>query len=130
LVPTDTNETTVDASHEIDVVEPAIADLDPVAADTAITDETAPPFTVADERSERELLIRRRWNETGIRMWNPRVHGAGQASLCIQGRVELLPPKAGEIMPQYDRLEFWLLDGLIVCEGFAIEPPAPPKRYS
>src|SRR6202022_1805995 len=32
-----------------------------------------------DDQSEREKLIRRRWTETGIKMWNPDVHGAGHA---------------------------------------------------
>src|SRR6266481_5665295 len=30
-----------------------------------------------NDQSEREKLIRRRWAETGIKMWNPDVHGAG-----------------------------------------------------
>jgi hypothetical protein len=30
-----------------------------------------------DDQSEREKLIRRRWTETGIKMWNPNVHGEG-----------------------------------------------------
>jgi len=80
----------------------------------------APP---ANDQSERETLIRRRWTETGIKMWNPDVHGAGHAALGIQGGVELLPPKAGETLPQYDRLEFKLIDGRIVCEGFVVDPP-------
>ena len=29
-----------------------------------------------NDQSEREKLIRRRWTETGIKMWNPDVHGA------------------------------------------------------
>jgi hypothetical protein len=77
----------------------------------------------ANDQSERETLIRRRWTETGIRMWNPDVHGAGHAALGIQGGVELLPPKAGETLPQYDRLEFKLIEGRIVCEGFVVDPP-------
>jgi len=32
-------------------------------------------------QSEREKLIRRRWEETGIKMWNPDFHGAGHAAL-------------------------------------------------
>jgi hypothetical protein len=80
----------------------------------------APP---ANDQSGRETLIRRRWTETGIRMWNPDVHGAGHAALGIQGGVELLPPKAGETLPQYDRLEFKLIEGRIVCEGFVVDPP-------
>jgi hypothetical protein len=42
----------------------------------------------SNDQSEREKLIRRRWTETGIKMWNPDVHGAGHAALNIQGRVE------------------------------------------
>lgn len=80
----------------------------------------APP---ANDQSERENLIRRRWAETGIKMWNPDVHGAGHAALGIQGSVELLPPKAGDTLPQYDRLEFKLIEGRIVCEGIVVEPP-------
>ena len=45
--------------------------------------------------SDREKLIQRRWTETGIKMWNPNVHGAGQAALNIQGRSDLLPVKPG-----------------------------------
>ena len=56
-----------------------------------------------NDQSEREKLIRRRWTETGIKMWDPDVHGAGNAALNIQGRVELLPPKPGETLPGYER---------------------------
>ena len=80
----------------------------------------APP---ANDQSERENLIRRRWAETGIKMWNPDVHGAGRAALGIQGGVALLPPKAGETLPQYDRLEFKMIEGRIVCEGVVVDPP-------
>jgi hypothetical protein len=69
---------------------------------------------------DREALVRRRWQETGIRMWNPRSHGAGHATLCIQGHSTLLPPKPGDRMPAYDRLEFTATDGRIVCEGFVL----------
>lgn len=85
----------------------------------------APP---ANDQSERENLIRRRWAETGIKMWNPDVHGAGHAALGIQGSVELLPPKAGDTLPQYDRLEFKLIEGRIVCEGFVVDPPKSRRR--
>jgi hypothetical protein len=44
----------------------------------------------SNDQYEREELIRRRWTETGIKMWNPHVHGAGLAALNIQGRTELL----------------------------------------
>jgi hypothetical protein len=35
-----------------------------------------------NDQSEREKLIRRRWTETGIKMWNPDVRGAGHAALA------------------------------------------------
>jgi hypothetical protein len=76
-----------------------------------------------NDQSEREKLIRRRWTETGIKMWNPDVHGAGHAALNIQGRVELLPPKPGETLPGYDKLEFKLIERRIVCEGVVVDPP-------
>ncbi len=75
------------------------------------------------DQSEREKLIRRRWRETGIKMWNPDVHGAGHVALNIQGRVELLPPKPGETRPEYDKLEFKLIGYRIVCEGVVVDPP-------
>jgi hypothetical protein len=80
-----------------------------------------------DPRGKRELLIRRRWAETGMRMWSARVHGAGDAPLNIQGSVELLPPEPGETVRRYDKLEFRLLGGRIVCEGVVVDPP---KRTS
>lgn len=92
------------------------------AESVAVTPTVAKP----DDVSEREALIRRRWKETGIMMWR----GAGQSTLCIQGSVALLPPKPGETMPQYDRLEFRLIDARIVCEGFVVEAPAALKNRS
>jgi hypothetical protein len=77
----------------------------------------------SDVRSEREELIRRRWAETGIRLWNPDVRGAGHAVLGIQGRMELLPPNPGEMLPRYDRLVFELIEGRIVCERVVVDPP-------
>ena len=79
----------------------------------------------------REQLIHRRWLETGIKMWNPDHHGAGQAALNIQGRAELLPPKPGETLPGYDTLEFKIVRSYvngeavnhIVCEGVVVDPP-------
>jgi len=84
-----------------------------------------------NDQSEREKLIRRRWTETGIKMWNPDVHGAGHAALNIQGRTELLSPKSGETLPGYDTLEFKMVRSyvneqtvnLIVCEGVVVDPP-------
>ena len=91
--------------------------------------EIAAPET--NDQSEREKLIRRRWSETGIKMWNPDFHGAGYAVLNIQGRSELLPPKPGKTLPRYDTLEFKVarsnVNGqavdLIVCEGVVVDPP-------
>ena len=76
-----------------------------------------------NDQSEREKLIRRRWSETGIKMWNPEVNGAGHAALNIQGRAELLPPKPGETLPGYDKLEFKIVNGKIVCEVVVVDPP-------
>jgi hypothetical protein len=88
-----------------------------------------------NDQSEREKLIRRRWAETGIKMWNPDVHGAGHAALNIQGRVELLPAKPGETLPGYDTLEFKMVRSYIngqavnriVCEGVVVDPPKRRK---
>jgi hypothetical protein len=97
--------------------------------------ENASPETVAvpktNDQSEREKLIRRRWSETGIKMWSPDFHGAGHAALNIQGRRELLLRKPGERLPRYDTLEFKVarsnVNGqavdLIVCEGVVVDPP-------
>ena len=88
-------------------------------------------FTIAapksNDQSERDKLIRRRWTETGIKMWNPNVHGAGHAALNIQGRAELLPVKPGETLPGYDKLQFKLIEDLIVCEGVVVDPPTGRK---
>ena len=90
-----------------------------------------------NDQPEREKLIRRRWAETGIKMWNPAIHGAGHAALNIQGRIELLPPKPGETLPRYDKLEFKMVqscvDGQevnrIVCEGVVVDPPKRRTRH-
>jgi hypothetical protein len=87
-------------------------------------------------QSERETLIRRRWAETGIKMWNPEVHGSGRAALNIQGGLGLLPPKPGETAPQYDKLEFKLIRsdaggeavGQIMCERVVLDPPQRRAR--
>jgi hypothetical protein len=84
-----------------------------------------------NDQSDREKLIRRRWLETGIKMWNPDHHGAGHAALNIQGRSALLPPKPGETLPGYDTLEFKIVQSYvngeavnqIVCEGVVVDPP-------
>nr|WP_027519396.1 hypothetical protein [Bradyrhizobium sp. WSM1417] len=82
------------------------------------------------EPADRAALIRQRWAETGSRMWNPRLHGAGDATLNIQGSVGLLPPAPGETMPRYDKLEFLMLGGQIVCEGVIVEAPAHASQRS
>jgi hypothetical protein len=84
----------------------------------------------AAEPVDRTTLIRQRWAETGIKMWNPRLHGTGDATLNIQGRVELLPPAPGENLPRYDKLEFKMLGGQIVCEGVIVEAPAQTSQRS
>lgn len=97
-----------------------------------------PPFTVPEvfgesttaaqsDQSDRKNLIRRRWAETGIKMWNADVQGAGQMALTIQGRADLLPVKPGATRREYDRLEFKLIAGQIVCEGVAVDPPSRRK---
>jgi hypothetical protein len=73
--------------------------------------------------AERETLIRRRWNETGIKMWSSDLHGSGKATLKIQGQAELLPVAPGESSRAYDKLEFRLIEGRIVCEGVVFDPP-------
>jgi hypothetical protein len=114
-------------AEEAPGVTPDVDDL-PIAH-AKLSDEmgVAEPVTIAepelDARSLRENLIRRRWIETGIKMWNPDIHGAGRAALNIQGRVGVLPVIPGERLPGYDKLEFALTDGTIVCEGVAVEPP-------
>jgi hypothetical protein len=82
------------------------------------------------EPTDRAALIRQRWTESGIRMWNPRLHGTGEATLNIQGRIGLLPPEPGETMPRYDKLEFKMLGGQIVCEGVIVEAPAHAGQRS
>jgi hypothetical protein len=90
----------------------------------------------ANDQLDREKLIRRRWLETGIKMWNPDHHGAGLAALNIQGRTELLPPKPGETLPGYDTLEFKIVQSYengeavkqIVCEGVVVDPPKRDRR--
>jgi hypothetical protein len=71
----------------------------------------------SNDASEREKLIRRRWAETGIKMWN------GHSALNIQGRADLLPVKPGRKLREYDRLEFKMIAGEIACEGVVVDPP-------
>jgi hypothetical protein len=110
--------------------------VDQDAAVPKPSDIQAIPEPEINDQTEREKLIRRRWAETGIMMWNPDVHGAGHAALNIQGRVELLPPKPGATLPRYDKLEFKMVrsevDGQevsqIVCEGVVVDPPTRRAR--
>jgi hypothetical protein len=95
----------------------------PIAILKSTGDIVIAAINPSDVPSEREELIRRRWAETGVRLWNLNLHGAGLAALGIQGRVELLPPNPGEMLPRYDRLEFELIEGRIVCEGVVVDPP-------
>lgn len=129
----------------------ASVELDPVAVDETPGIDTEPAPSVAAEIEpapapkrpsapkarakvveppDRAALIRQRWAETGIRMWNPRLHGTGDAALNIQGRIGLLPPEPGETMPRYDKLEFKLLGGEIVCEGVIVEAPVHAGQRS
>lgn len=84
----------------------------------------------AEEPADRAALIRQRWAESGIRMWNPQLHGTGEAALNIQGSVGLLPPEPGETMPRYDKLEFRMLGGQIACEGVIVEAPVQAGHRS
>jgi hypothetical protein len=98
---------------------------EPVLASPAAKIPAAPkPRARVVEPTDRAALIRQRWAETGVRMWNPRLHGTGEATLNIQGSIGLLPPSPGETMPRYDKLEFKMLGGQIVCEGVIVEAPA------
>ncbi|WP_456678054.1 hypothetical protein [Bradyrhizobium sp. RDM12] len=129
-------ETSIDSETAPSVaaeIEPVVAnDLPSVAAVVAeetIADAPKPRAKVV-EPADRAALIRQRWAETGIRMWNPRLHGTGDAALNIQGRIGLLPPEPGETMPRYDKLEFRMLGGQIVCEGVIVEAPVHASQRS
>jgi len=76
---------------------------------------------VSRSQSEREQLIRRRWLETGIRIWNPDVYGT---ALNIQGQEGVLPIKQGQALPSYDVLTFELIGSRIVCEAVVVNPPS------
>ena len=109
--------------------------VDPHVATLKSSGDFAVAGPKSKEQSEREKLIRRRWTETGIKMWNPDVHGAGHAALNFQGRAELLPVKPGEMLPGYDKLEFKMVRSYIngqavnciVCEGVVVDPPRRGK---
>ncbi|MDT4740475.1 hypothetical protein [Bradyrhizobium sp. WYCCWR 12699] len=110
-----------------------VTDIAPVPALVSPAPEIRSPPKVRArpaEPADRAALIRQRWAESGIRMWNPRLHGTGEATLNIQGSIGLLPPAAGETMPRYDKLEFKMLGGQIVCEGVIVEAPAQASNRS
>lgn len=123
----------VDETPDIDT-EPApsvAAAIEPAPASLAPKSPSAPKARAkVVEPPDRAALIRQRWAETGIRMWNPRLHGRGDATLNIQGRIGLLPPEPGETMPRYDKLEFKMLGGQIVCEGVIVEAPVHAGQRS
>lgn len=107
------------------------ADIEPAPVSPAPKSPSAPKARAkVVEPADRAALIRQRWAETGIRMWNPRLHGTGDATLNIQGRIGLLPPEPGETMPRYDKLEFKMLSGQVVCEGVIVEAPVHAGQRS
>ena len=126
------------AVAEVAVAEVAVAEV--AVAKVAVAERVIANVAMAQPAgagaSERETLIRRRWAETGIKMWNPEVHGSGRAALNIQGGLGLLPPKPGETAPQYDKLEFKLIRsdaggeavGQIMCEQVVLDPPQRRAR--
>jgi len=79
------------------------------------------PLAPACSPSARERLIRRRWAETGIKMW------AGLGALNIQGSAELLPLQPGATRREYDRLEFQADRGRHRCEGVVVDSPSDRK---
>ena len=107
---------------------PVAFDASPAEQDSIAPAEDAAHAVELDPASDREKLIRRRWAETGSRMWNTAMHGSGRLPLSIQGGVKLLEPAPGEKLPRYDRLEFRLIDGQIVCEGVVVDAPVVPQR--
>jgi hypothetical protein len=116
----------IEAARVVIEIEPAPA-IEPPAPEI----RSAPKAQArAAEPADRTALIRQRWAETGIRMWNPRLHGTGEAALNIQGSVGLLPPAPGETMPRYDKLEFKMLGGQIICEGVIVEAPPQANQRS
>lgn len=119
------------AEETIADVPVAAADIEPAPMSSAPKNPSAPKARAKVlEPADRAALIRQRWAETGIRMWNPRLHGTGDATLNIQGRIGLLPPEPGETLPRYDKLEFKMLGGQIVCEGVIVEAPVHAGQRS
>lgn len=123
----------VSAEHDPADTASVITEIAPAPAPVSPAPEvrSAPQVRArAAEPLDRTALIRQRWAESGIRMWNPRLHGTGEATLNIQGSVGLLPPAPGETMPRYDKLEFRMLGGQIVCEGVIVEGLAQASQRS
>ena len=122
VVPAHTDETS-EVTHEA----PAISHEPPDGSEASEPPVMVPaasaeaPLAPACPLSTREQLIQRRWAETGIKMW------AGQGALNIQGSAELLPLQPGATRREYDRLEFRLIAGDIVCEGVVVDPPSHRK---
>lgn len=112
------------------IADAPVADIEPAPVSPAPKSPSAPKARAKVEPADRAALIRQRWAETGIRMWNPRLHGTGDATLNIQGRIGLLPPEPGETMPRYDKLEFKMLGGQIVCESVIVEAPVHAGQRS
>ena len=83
------------------------------------------------DNESREDLIRRRWAETGSKLWKHDFHGAGLASLNIQGRSSVTAADFGSPKPEYDNLEFRMVRSLmngqpidnIVCQGVIVKAP-------
>lgn len=125
----DVSESSIDRDPSPSVITDSVPE--PVAVPPAPVVPRAPKARAkVTEPADRAALIRQRWAETGIRMWNPRLHGTGDATLNIQGRVGLLPPAPGETMPRYDKLEFRMLGGQIVCEGVIVEAHVQATKRS
>jgi len=107
--------------EESPVIAPDIVEPSALVAELPANVLVAEPEV--NPQSEREALIRRRWAETGSKMWNPDFNGAGGAVLNIQGSIVLLPAKPGGNLPRYDTLEFRRVGDQIVCEGVVLDPP-------
>jgi hypothetical protein len=78
-----------------------------------------------------EQFVRRRWNETGIKLWNPDFHAAGLSPLRIPGQNEGPDNAGSDEVPLPQVLEFRTIRAWwgnqpvdsIVCEGVIVDPP-------
>jgi hypothetical protein len=92
---------------------------------------------------EREALIRRRWKDTGVTLWQQDVHGEASAPLKIEARtVRAAPARRGQPPPEPDILEFKLVrssmtgkpvdriicEGVVVAVNHALWPPRGENR--